>query len=321
MYDPTLDQPGLLTGTGEFLAGVIFFPSIFLVCEILLHHSKTGRELCEHYQINNNGIHDISNKVTSSTFAVFACTIGWFVNQQCTGDIMQDRFYVLDNYLIFGVSYFFYDVVSMYLVYNTLTKDHVTVSYLEVTQFLSDRPLIVFHHILVPLIGFPALMYFRNGYGDCLLGTSFMIEASTPFVSLRVILVHLNMKVITLSSILSSTYLLSFTLILQESLLYMINGIMMLLSFFLCRVMLFPILYWWYSNVLDISLISTIISIPCWVHVATFSLWFPQLFWFNKMLKGSLKVIKDRQRRSDKSCEIMISSEKRPRGETYNKMD
>jgi len=300
MYDPTVDQPGLLTGTGEFLVGVIFFPSIFLVCEILLHHSKTGRELCEHYQINNNGIHDISNKVTSSTFALLACTIGWFVNQQCTGDIMQDRFYVLDNYLIFGVSYFFYDVVSMYLVYNTLTKDHVTVSYLEVTQFLSDRPLIVFHHILVPLIGFPALMYFRNGYGDCLLGTSFMIEASTPFVSLRVILVHLHMK---------------------ESLLYMINGIMMLLSFFLCRVMLFPILYWWYSNVLGISLISTIISIPCWCHIATLGLWFPQLFWFNKMLKGSLKVIKDRQRRSDKSCEIMISSEKKPRGETYNKMD
>jgi len=299
MYDPTVDQPGVLTGVGEFLVGVIFFPSIFLVCEILLHHSKTGREVCEHYKINNNGIHDISNKVTSSTFAVLACTIGWFVNQQCTGDIMRDRFYVLDNYLIFGVSYFFYDVVSMYLVYNTLTKDNVTVSYSEVTQFLSDRPLIVFHHILVPLIGFPALMYFRNGYGDCLLGTSFMIEASTPFVSLRVILVHLNMK---------------------ESLVYMVNGIMMLLSFFLCRVMLFPILYWWYSNVLGLSLISTIISIPCWVHAATFSLWFPQLFWFNKMLKGSLKVIKDRQRRSEKSCEIIISSEKKTRG-TYKKID
>ena len=79
----------------------------------------------------------------------------------------------------------------------------------------------------------------------------------------------------------------------------MINGILMLLSFFLCRVMLFPILYWWYSNVLGISLISTIISIPCWVHVATFSLWFPQLFWFNKMLKGSLKVIRGRKKRED----------------------
>jgi len=278
MYDPTLDKPGVVTGVGEFLVGFLFFPSIFSLCEMVLHHSKTGREFCEHYKINNNGIHDISNKVTSSTFALLACTIGWFVNQQCTGDIMRERFYILDNYLIFGVSYFFYDVISMYLVYNTLTKDTVTVSYSEVTQFLSDRPLIVFHHILVPLVGFPALMYFRNGYGDCLLGTSFMIEASTPFVSLRVILVHLNMK---------------------ESLVYMVNGIMMLLSFFLCRVMLFPILYWWYSNVLGISLISTIISIPCWCHIATIGLWFPQLFWFNKMLKGSLKVIRGRKKRKE----------------------
>ena len=205
MHDPTLDQPGVLTGAGEFLVGFIFFPSIFWLCEMVLHHSKTGREFCEHYKINNNGIHDISNKVTSSTFALLACTIGWFVNQQCTGDIMRDRFYILDNYLIFGVSYFFYDVISMYLVYNTLKKDKVTVSYSEVLQFLSDRPLIVFHHILVPLIGFPALMYFRNGYGDCLLGTSFMIEASTPFVSLRVILVHLNMKVIPSPPLLSIT--------------------------------------------------------------------------------------------------------------------
>ena len=313
MYDPSLDKPGVLTGLGEFLLGVIFFPSIFLMCEMLLRSSKTGREYCEHFKINSNGIHDISNKVTSSTFALFACSIGWIVNQQCTGDIMKERFYILDNYLIFGVSYFFYDVISMYLVYNTLTKETVTVSCSEILQFLSDRPLIVFHHILVPLIAFPALMYFRNGYGDCLLGTSFMIEASTPFVSMRVILVHLKMKVISQSSIFCTHLDL-----LQDSLVYLINGIMMLLSFFLCRVMLFPILYWWYSSVLGLSLISTIISIPCWVHVATFSLWLPQLVWFNKMLKGSLKVIKDRQRRSDKSAEILISSETR---ETDRKLD
>jgi len=299
MYDPSRDKPGVLTGLGEFLLGVIFFPSIFLMCEMLLRSSKTGREYCQHFKINSNGIHDISNKVTSSTFALFACSIGWIVNQQCTGDIMKERFYILDNYLIFGVSYFFYDVISMYLVYNTLTKETVTVSSSEVIQFLSDRPLIVFHHILVPLIGFPALMYFRNGYGDCLLGTSFMIEASTPFVSLRVILVHLKMK---------------------DSLVYMVNGLMMLVSFFACRVMLFPILYWWYSSVVGLSLISTIISIPCWVHAATISLWLPQLFWFNKMLKGSLKVIKDRQRRSDKSDEILISSEEKTR-ETCKKLD
>ena len=76
---------------------------------------------------------------------------------------------------------------------------------------------------------------------------------------------------------------------------------MMLLSFFACRVMLFPILYWWYSSILGLSLISTIISIPCWCHIATLGLWLPQLFWFNKMLRGSLKVIRGRKTLSEDS--------------------
>ena len=40
------------------------------------------------------------------------------------------------------------------------------------------------------------VLFIRGGYGDCLLGTAFLVEASTPFVSLRVILCHLGLKVI-----------------------------------------------------------------------------------------------------------------------------
>ena len=199
MYDPTVDQPGMLTGAGEFLVGLIFFPSIFLVCEILLHHSKTGRELCEHYKINNNGIHDISNKVTSSTFAMFACSIGWFVNQQCTGDIMRDKFYITDNFMVLAMSYFLYDLASMYIVHNTTVNQRTKISVKEIQRFLTEKPMIIFHHILVPLIMIPAVLTFRNGIirGDCLIGTCLMMEASTPFVSLRVILIHFKKKVHT----------------------------------------------------------------------------------------------------------------------------
>ena len=110
---------------------------------------------------------------------------------------MKDRFYILDNYLTFGVPYFLYDLVSMYAVHSTQDKDAVTVSPAEILQFLGDRPLIVFHHLLVPLLAL--LLAFRKG-GDCLIGSFLMIEASTPFVSARVILVHLNMKVIELAT-------------------------------------------------------------------------------------------------------------------------
>ena len=84
---------------------------------------------------------------------------------------------------------------------------------------------------------------------------------------------------------------------------YVVNGLLMLISFFLCRVMIFPMLYWWYATVLDISIVATITSIPAWVNLATLGLWSPQLIWFHKMLRGSLKVIKDRQKRLSKSTD------------------
>ena len=77
----------------------------------------------------------------------------------------------------------------------------------------------------------------------------------------------------------------------------------MLISFFLCRVMIFPALYWWYATVFDISIMAAITSTPAWVHLATLGLWSPQLIWFHKMLKGSLKVIKDRQKRLSNSTD------------------
>ena len=197
MFDPRTDEPGLLTGAAEFLAGIFIFSGIFSLCQILLRCSKIGARICEHYKINNNGIHDISNKVTSSTFALIACTLGWFVNQQCTGDIMRDRFYITDNFMVLAISYFLYDLASMYIVHNTTVNQRIRLSVKEIQKFLTEKPLIIFHHILVPLIMIPAVLTFRNGIirGDCLIGTCLMMEASTPFVSLRVILIHFNKKV------------------------------------------------------------------------------------------------------------------------------
>ena len=199
MFDPRTDEPGLLTGAAEFLAGIFIFSGIFSLCQILLRCSKIGARICEDYKINNNGIHDISNKVTSSTFALIACTLGWFVNQQCTGDIMRDRFYITDNFMVLAISYFLYDLASMYIVHNTTVNEKIKVSVREIQKFLIEKPLIIFHHILVPLIMIPAVLTFRNGIirGDCLIGTCLMMEASTPFVSLRVILIHFNKKVKT----------------------------------------------------------------------------------------------------------------------------
>jgi len=272
-FDPTTDQPGLFTGTIEFILGIIFFPLIFCAVTNFLKNSVPGKKFCKRFEIKTNGILDIGNKLTSSTFAFLACLTGITVAKQCNaGNELTERFYVLDNYLIFGFSYFFYDIVSMFMVFSTEHKEEVTVSTKEAMRFLVAKPMIILHHVFVPLVGFPLLMLYRGGSGDCLLGTSFLIEASTPFVSMRVILVHLNMK---------------------DSLAYVVNGLLMLFSFFLCRVMLFPYLYYWYACVMDMSILSALLSISPWVHLAVLGLWSPQLIWFHRMLKGSLKLIKE----------------------------
>ena len=47
----------------------------------------------------------------------------------------------------------------------------VTISAKEAMRFLMAKPMILLHHFFVPLVGFPLLMHYRGGSGDCLLGT------------------------------------------------------------------------------------------------------------------------------------------------------
>ncbi|XP_023341058.1 protein FAM57A [Eurytemora carolleeae] len=269
MFNPLTDPPGYLTAFSECLAGAIFFPCVFITIQYILQNSWIGRQICRLYSLKNHGVYDISNKLTSSVFAILACYCGMYVYMNCGEDVLNERFYILENYLIFGVSYFFYDCVTMYMVYSTEEKEDVTVSSKEIIRFCKDRPLILLHHIFVPLVGFPALMFARGGQGDCLLGTSFLVEASTPFVSFRVILCHLGLK---------------------DSPVYIINGLIMLVTFFFCRVAIFPCLYVWYAR---LEGFTVLLSVPLWVHLAVAGLWFPQLLWFVKMVKGSIKLIRD----------------------------
>lgn len=269
MFDPWTDEPGLAAGLAELAAGFVFFPLVFYT----LQRTLRGSTLCASYGLRSHGVYDICNKLTSSLFAGLACYSGAYVLARCDGGLLKERFHILENYLIFGLSYFLYDCVSMYMVYSTEKKEEVTFTTGEIVRFCLDKPLIILHHLLVPLVGFPALMFTRGGEGDCLLAASFLMEFSTPFVSLRVILCQLNLK---------------------DSSLYIVNGLLMLISFFLCRVSMFPLLYIWYTRIAGLS---ALLSIPAWVHLAVAGLWFPQLVWFCKMVKGSIKLISQRRQR------------------------
>lgn len=62
-----------------------------------------------------------------------------------------------------------------------------------------------------------------------------MMEFSTPFVSLRGILSTMRLK---------------------DSKAYVINGLAMLVTFFIFRVMMWPYVYYWYSGTVNMTVIQ-----------------------------------------------------------------
>lgn len=61
------------------------------------------------------------------------------------------------------------------------------------------------------------------------------MEISTPFVSIRGILSTIGLK---------------------KTNAYVINGVLMLITFFFCRILMWPYLYWWYSNEKNITFLQ-----------------------------------------------------------------
>lgn len=61
-------------------------------------------------------------------------------------------------------------------------------------SFIKSRLLLVAHHLLLPFLIFPIFMGGLKSFGggDCLVAAGFLLEASTPFVSLRKILAILG---------------------------------------------------------------------------------------------------------------------------------
>lgn len=77
--------------------------------------------------------------------------------------------------------------------------------------------------------------YLRGNLGDCTFGFVYLMELSTPFVSARGILSRMRLK---------------------SSRLYIVNGILMLLTFFVCRVLSLPYVCLLYSRVIGLSYVD-----------------------------------------------------------------
>lgn len=136
-------------------------------------------------------------------------------------------------------------------------------------KYLASHPLMVFHHLFIGSYGLIVISYLRGGLGDCVFSFMFMMELSTPFVSFRSILSVMGLK---------------------QSKMYVINGLLMLVTFFWCRVFLMPYVCYYYSQVVNKPFIEAVWNLPWGCKVSILALFLPQLYWFRLMVRGAMKV-------------------------------
>lgn len=74
-----------------------------------------------------------------------------------------------------------------------------------------------------------------------------------------------------------------------DTLIYRVNSITYLVSFFICRVLLFPFLYWAYANNKGLSIYDTFSTMRAICHVGCAVLLAMQIMWFYKFLKVVLR--------------------------------
>ncbi|XP_062919137.1 TLC domain containing 3Ba isoform X1 [Mobula hypostoma] len=253
----------------ELALGSLFFPALFSLC----------RRCLKQLPVPGWGETDaviLSSRLVSSVQAVMASSAGLIIVRSCRNNILETRHWLTNTYVLFAVPYFAYDIYAMYLCHwhRTRVKGHgveqeACVSVLR--SYLRKDLLMVIHHSVMFTICFPVSVFLRDGRGDYFVGCLFLAEVSTPFVCLGKVLIQYRQ---------------------QHTLLHKLNGILMLLTFFACRVALFPYLYWAYGQHTGLPLHRVPLELPFHVNLAALTLMAPQLYWFALICRGALRLFR-----------------------------
>ncbi|XP_003726116.1 TLC domain-containing protein 3A [Strongylocentrotus purpuratus] len=250
------------------VGGSIFFPSVFLVvrkCSFSLF-SKSKNDV-------EASCAAIALRCTSIIQALLAIVVGINIIRETYQDVLFSRCLLVDIYCSFGVPYMIYDIGAMYIVHREEKKLNDAPTRKAIASFLNKQWVLVSHHLVLAAVFYPFVMLLRNGKGDFFVGCFFLAELSTPAINIRTILIKLDMG---------------------DTLLYRVNSITYLVSFFFCRVLLFPFLYWAYANNKGLSIYDTFSTMRAICHVGCAALLAMQIMWFYKFLKVVLRERKVR---------------------------
>lgn len=241
--------------------GSLFFPGLFVLSTRWLRRARP--EWTDHDCVM------ISTRVVSSAQAILATGSGIVVICSC-GNVISDRHWLAREYVWFLIPYMVYDIYAMYLCEWYRTREpNRRHSRTIFRNFLSKNRLMITHHVAILLVLVPITQRLRGDLGDFFVGCIFMAELSTPFVSLGKVLIQLKK---------------------QHTLLYKVNGILTLTTFFSCRILLFPFMYWCYARQETLSLLQVPFKIPFFCNVANAFLVAPQIYWFSLLCKKAARL-------------------------------
>ncbi|XP_059586366.1 ceramide synthase isoform X3 [Alligator mississippiensis] len=258
------------------LAGGALFPGLFVLLRWGLARAPPLRLPPLHATY-------LAAKLVSSIQAVMASTAGYIVSSSCK-HVIDDQHWLARAYPEFAVPYFVYDLGAMFLCH--LHKGRLQARggpgpgpgpgpdrglAAAARAFLRKELLMVLHHLCMVLVCFPVAALWRQGKGDFFLGCMLMAELSTPFVCLGKVLILYKR---------------------QHTLLHKLNGAAMLVTFFCCRVLLFPYLYWAYARHAGLPLLAVPLALPPAYNAAAALLLAPQLYWFGLICRGALRLFR-----------------------------
>ncbi|XP_069738211.1 ceramide synthase [Phaenicophaeus curvirostris] len=246
-------------------AGLLFFPGLFLLARAALR-ARCGDTRAD----------VLAARLVSSVQAVMASTAGYIISSSCH-HVLDDQHWLARSYPEFAVPYFVYDVYAMFLCHRHRgrLKGHEEAPppslRAAAASYLRKDLLMVLHHAAMVLVCFPVAALWRQDKGDFFLGCLLMAELSTPFVCLGKVLILFR---------------------LQHTALYKVNAVALLVTFFLCRVLLFPYLYGAYGAHRGLALLEVPGALPPLYNAAAALLLAPQLYWFLLICRGSWRLFR-----------------------------
>ncbi|XP_053560817.1 TLC domain-containing protein 3A [Bombina bombina] len=247
--------------------GFLFFPGLYLLIRRCAHRIQP--------QWSEADCSLFSSRIVSSVHAIAATTSGILITSSIK-DVKSGRHWLATTFIWIVIPYMVYDALAMFLWHwykckekmVTNGKDHFSTA---MNSFLQKDFLMLVHHTAILTIFVPIDQFVRGDIGDFYVGCLFLAETSTPFLCLGKILIQMN---------------------LQNSLLHKVNGIFILLSFFTCRILLFPFMYNAYAKQYGIPIYKVPFNIPLHCNISNATLMAPQIYWFWLICRKALRLYK-----------------------------